>query len=67
MNLNHVPEANFASRNVANSVSRDVFESLVFNSTSVHVDRMNPVLGASSSSFYRCRLRRLRNVFLFHR
>ena len=49
---NHVSEANFAGRNVATSPSRDVFESLIFRSTSVHVERMNSVLAASSSYFF---------------
>ena len=52
MNRHHVSEANFASRNFANSLRRDVFLNRHFlNSTSVHVERMKPVLGPSGRSF----------------
>ena len=47
LNRNRVSAANVTSRNVANSSSRDVFESPFVNSTSVHVERMQPILGAS--------------------
>ena len=39
-----------SSRNVANSLSRDVFGSPVVQS-SLHVERSNPILEASTSSF----------------
>ena len=53
---NRVSEASFASRNVATSLSRDVFASPILNSTSVHVESMKPVFGGSSCFFHTCRL-----------
>ena len=57
VNRNHVTEANFSSRNVANSLSSYVMGSCFFffffffqKSSSVHVERSNPVLGASTSA-----------------
>ena len=44
VNRDHVSEANFSSRNVGESLSRVVFGSLVVNSSSVHVERSNPIL-----------------------
>ena len=43
VNRDHVSEANFSSRNVGESLSRVVFGSLVVNSSSVHVERSNPI------------------------
>ena len=37
------------------------------NSTTVHVERSNPLLGASPVLFHRCRSPRLKKSLLFHR
>ena len=67
VNRNDVSEANHSRRNVANSLVRDAFGSSVFHSSSVHVERPNPILEASFCSFHRCRVPRLKKSFLFHR
>ena len=68
LNRNHVSEGNLTSRNLATSSSSNVFESPIFISTSVHVERANPVLGDSASFLFAgvgCHT--LRKLFVFHR
>ena len=63
-----VSEQTKRSRNFANSLSRDVFESPICNSTSVRVERVKPALGASFSFFFRrCRLPRLKKSLVLQR
>ena len=67
-NRDHVAEANFSSRNVANSLSRVVFGSLVVNSSSVHVERSNPIVEKPDPVlFHRCPFPRHKKPILFQR